>query len=576
MAMPSIVLRFCWRIVGSLNTPMNKNMLLVTFALLLIVGQAAIAHAQSATYQVTFEGKWTTTATPDGVPSGAHFSPLIGAVHNDQVTFWSNGGTASAGIESMAEIGGTSTLKSEINNAKPDALSVIERSGNIGATGSATLNSITLTPAHPLVTLVTMVAPSPDWFVGVAGLSLRSMQNEWLASHSVDLFPYDAGTEEGTEFSLNNVATDPQGTITSIKGMGKFSDEPIARLTFTKVDEAGSVAFFPEQPQVGTVLRATLSDPDGEVRFVTWRWARSSDQATWTFISRATQADYTPTDSDRSQYLRATATYTDGEGSGKTAEAVSAYVVGERAPAPEITVSTLVSGLNIPWDLAFTPDGTMLFTERGGKLSGRLTDGTVRTVTADFSDLFVLRESGLMAIIVDPDFASNRRFYTCQAHTGPEVQVIAWTIDATYTTATRSVDPLVGGIPASATSGRHGGCRLRFGPDGYLWIATGDAAVGTTPQGLNSLGGKVLRVDASTGAGAPGNPFVSSPLIYTYGHRNVQGLALRPGTRQMWTVEHGPDVDDEINLLVAGGNYGWDPVPNDDQDPLYNELEASR
>ena len=76
---------------------MNKNMLLVTFALLLIVGQAAIAHAQSAPYQVTFEGKWTTTATPGGVPSGAHFSPLIGAVHNDQVTFWSNGGTASAG-----------------------------------------------------------------------------------------------------------------------------------------------------------------------------------------------------------------------------------------------------------------------------------------------------------------------------------------------------------------------------------------------------------------------------------------------------------------------------------------------
>ena len=170
-----------------------------------------------------------------------------------------------------------------------------------------------------------------------------------------------------------------------------------------------------------------------------------------------------------------------------------------------------------------------------------------------------------MAIIVDPDFASNRRFYTCQAHTGPEVQVIAWTLNAAYTAATRSVDPLVGGIPASATSGRHGGCRLRFGPDGYLWIATGDAAVGTTPQDLNSLGGKVLRVDASTGAGAPGNPFASSPLIYTYGHRNVQGLALRPGTRQMWTVEHGPDVDDEINLLVAGGNYGWDPVPG------YNE-----
>ena len=168
-----------------------------------------------------------------------------------------------------------------------------------------------------------------------------------------------------------------------------------------------------------------------------------------------------------------------------------------------------------------------------------------------------------MSIVVDPDFTSNRRFYTCQGHTGPEVQVIAWTIDDAYTTATRVADPLVGGMPA--TSGRHGGCRLRFGPEGYLWIATGDAASGSTPQDLTSLGGKVLRVDSSTGAGAPANPFASSPRIYTYGHRNVQGLALRPGTSQMWAVEHGPRVDDEINLLVAGGNYGWDPVPG------YNE-----
>ena len=168
-----------------------------------------------------------------------------------------------------------------------------------------------------------------------------------------------------------------------------------------------------------------------------------------------------------------------------------------------------------------------------------------------------------MGIVVDPSFASNRRFYTCQGHTGPEVQVIAWTINSAYTEATRVADPLVGDIPAS--SGRHGGCRLRFGPEGYLWIATGDAATGTVPQDLTSLGGKVLRVDASTGAGVPANPFTSSPLVYTYGHRNVQGLALRPGTSQMWSVEHGPSVDDEINLLAAGGNYGWNSVPG------YNE-----
>ena len=236
--------------------------------------------------------------------------------------------------------------------------------------------------------------------------------------------------------------------------------------------------------------------------------------------------------------------------------------VGSEASPPTLSVEVFVSGLNIPWDIAFAPDGAMLFTERRGVLSARLADGTVQTVSADLADPFAHGETGLMAIVVDPDFASNRRFYTCQGHAGPEVQVIAWTIDAAYTSATRVADPLVGGLP-TGSNGRHGGCRLRFGPRGYLWISTGDAARGSTPQDLTSLGGKVLRVDASTGAAAPGNPF-GSP-IYTYGHRNVQGLALRPGTSQMWSVEHGTSVDDEINLLTSGGNYGWNPVPG------YNE-----
>ena len=234
----------------------------------------------------------------------------------------------------------------------------------------------------------------------------------------------------------------------------------------------------------------------------------------------------------------------------------------EAEPVPDLSVDEFVSGLSIPWGIAFTPDGTMLFTEKSGVLRARLADGTIQPVTADLDDLFASGETGLMAIVVDPDFATNRRFYTCQGHTGPEVQVIAWTVDAAYAAASRADDPLVGALPSY---GRHGGCRLRFGPDGHLWIATGDAAIGTNPQELSSLGGKVLRVDATTGTGAPGNPFPSSPLIYSYGHRNLQGLALRPGTDQMWSVEHGPTRDDEINFLVSGGNYGWDPVPGYDE-----------
>ena len=213
----------------SLTTPASAGLLLALAALLVIT--PAQGNAQSATYRVTFQGTWTTTVTPGGVPSGAHFTTLIGAVHNDSVTFWSSGGTASAGVKAVAELGTTGAFKSEIN-ANTNAVAVIEKSLPSGGTPTATVD-FTVTTAHPRVTLLTMVAPSPDWFVGVSGLSLLDAQGDWLALHTVDLFPYDAGTEEGTEFSLSNTATSPQGTITSIKGTGKFSDEPIATLTFT-------------------------------------------------------------------------------------------------------------------------------------------------------------------------------------------------------------------------------------------------------------------------------------------------------------------------------------------------------
>jgi glucose/arabinose dehydrogenase len=234
---------------------------------------------------------------------------------------------------------------------------------------------------------------------------------------------------------------------------------------------------------------------------------------------------------------------------------------------PNLTVTPVVGGLTNAWDVAFTPDGAMFVTERPGRLSVRLPDGLFRQLNADMSDLFVASETGLMGIEVDPNFTANRRIFTCQGKVGPSVQVVAWVVDAGYTQAVRSANPLVGGLPS--TTGRHGGCRPRFGPDGYLWIGTGDAITGTNPQNLASLGGKVLRVDPQTGGAAAGNPFVgvagADPRIYTYGHRNVQGLALRPGAAQMWAVEQGPDRDDELNLLQPGGNYGWDPVPG------YNE-----
>jgi len=243
----------------------------------------------------------------------------------------------------------------------------------------------------------------------------------------------------------------------------------------------------------------------------------------------------------------------------------SAAAAPSNAPPgpPALQVTTVMSGLTIPWDVGFTPDGTMLVTERGGRVSVRLTDGTVRTVADISGDLYARGEDGLMGLAVDPDFASSRAFWTCYTNLLPrEVRVVKWTIDAAYTAAVRVANPLLGGIPSSADV--HNGCRLRFGLDDYLWVGTGDTAVGSHPQDVASLAGKVLRIVKDTGAPASGNPSfggagaAASP-VYTVGHRNVQGLAWRPGTSQMYAVEHGPTRDDEVTLLRAGGNGGWDP-----------------
>ncbi len=249
--------------------------LAVPFVIMPMPAQAQ-GNAQSATYRVTFEGKFTASALASGVsvPSGEHFTTLIGAVHNDSVTFWSSGGMASAGIESMAEVGGTSALKSEIN-ASSNALAVIEKSLPSGGTPTATVD-FTVTTAHPLVTLLSMIAPSPDWFVGVSGLSLRNDADDgWQPSLTVDLFPYDAGTEEGTEFSLSNAATSPQGTIASIKGTGKFSNEPIATLSFLRLTPLITSPSLFAVDENGTAV-ATLSATDTET---------DSDELTWSIPS---------------------------------------------------------------------------------------------------------------------------------------------------------------------------------------------------------------------------------------------------------------------------------------------------
>ena len=231
---------------------------------------------------------------------------------------------------------------------------------------------------------------------------------------------------------------------------------------------------------------------------------------------------------------------------------------GASAPsgAPALRVSVVADGLDHPWDVAQASDGTLLFDERGGGFTAVRSDGTVQDVQADMSDLFARGETGLMGLVLDPGFDANRRFYSCQGVTDgatPTIAVIAWTVAADWRSANRVADPLIGDIPVNASTGRHGGCRLRFTPDGALLIGTGDNVVGTNPQDRSSRAGKVLLADPATGEVA----------VWNYGHRNVQGLAVRPGTNQIFSVEQGTFRDDEVNLLRPGGNYGYDPAGSD-------------
>lgn len=239
------------------------------------------------------------------------------------------------------------------------------------------------------------------------------------------------------------------------------------------------------------------------------------------------------------------------------------------AEAAGLRVETVVDGLENPWEVGVLPDGSLLVTERPGRLSlvSSGNPGATRTmIDADLADVGARGEGGLMGLLVHPDFAQSRQFTTCQTHaegdTLTDVRLVTWRLADDSASATRVTD-LLTGLPVAA-GGRHSGCRLALSADGGLFVGTGDSARGAVPQDRTSLGGKVLRIDPQTGEGLADNPFGSSTdpnerRIVSYGHRNVQGLAVQPGSGELYSAEHGPSTDDEVNRIVPGGNYGWDP-----------------
>lgn len=243
----------------------------------------------------------------------------------------------------------------------------------------------------------------------------------------------------------------------------------------------------------------------------------------------------------------------------------------------QVKRTVVMSGLHEPWDLAFAPDGAMLFTEKCRGLSVRTSDGAVRRLfgpagaALKADDFFCQGQSGMLGVALDPAFVENRYAYVYMASKNGKTatnRVVRLTIETTYTGVANRKD-IVTAIPFKQSvnwvggAGAHSGGRIRFSPfDGYLYVTTGDNHNGTLPQDRSRLGGKILRIDRD-GNAANGNNASSEadPRIFTYGHRNVQGITFRPGTGQAFACEHGPNHNDEVTPLAAGGNGGWDPAP---------------
>lgn len=216
-------------------------------------------------------------------------------------------------------------------------------------------------------------------------------------------------------------------------------------------------------------------------------------------------------------------------------------------------VAGRIDGLQVPWSTVYLPDGTAVISERDTALLRTVRGGRLGTL-GKVPGVVPGGEGGLLGLALSPDFARDRYLYayfTAAADNRIARMRLAQHGDRLEL---GSPEPVFTGIPKAGT---HNGGRIRFGPDGFLYVGTGDSQRREQPQDKTALGGKILRLTAD-GRPAPGNPFGDNP-VYSLGHRNVQGLAWDSAGR-LWASEFGPDVNDELNLIVPGGNYGWPDV----------------
>lgn len=225
----------------------------------------------------------------------------------------------------------------------------------------------------------------------------------------------------------------------------------------------------------------------------------------------------------------------------------------EPALPANIKDTTLTTGLNYPWEITWGPDNFIWMTERGGRIS-RMNPATgAVSPLITLPDISAQGEGGLLGLVLHPDFANFPQVFVVYNYS----QASAYkekVVRFTYSGGTLTNPVII--LDNIAAAGIHNGSRLLFGPDGKLYITTGDAANTSLPQQNSSPNGKVLRINAD-GSIPADNPIAGNPL-WSSGHRNPQGLVFANGN--LYSAEHGPDTDDEINIIEKGRNYGWPNV----------------
>lgn len=226
----------------------------------------------------------------------------------------------------------------------------------------------------------------------------------------------------------------------------------------------------------------------------------------------------------------------------------------------DLRVEVVAENLEVPWALAFAPDGRLFITERRGRVRVVQNEKLLAEPWVTL-EVAAVSEAGLMGLAIDPGFAQNNFVYVCYTYRaqGQLLNRVARLQEENGRGVALTV--LLDNIPGASV---HNGCRLKFGPDGKLYITMGDAAAPQLAQDLTSLAGKILRINAD-GSLPTDNPFPNSP-VWSYGHRNPQGIAWHPVTRKLFSTEHGPSglppncCHDELNLIEPGQNYGWPEV----------------